>query len=47
MSKVMKVEEEINKYFNDKKELEEVNKPCWVFITFENEEGKERAMAYF
>lgn len=47
LSKVRVAEKEIDKIFKTRERLDRVNRPCWVFITFVTEEGKERAMAYF
>jgi hypothetical protein len=46
MSGVQSVEKELDRILNKEKRLNEINTPCWVFITFITEEGKERGMAY-
>ena len=42
-AKVDAVSDEINKLKNDPKEFEELTTPCSVFMSFESEEGYERA----
>ena len=44
-TKVAELNEKIEKYVKDHKD--ELTKPVAAFITFEREEGKNRALAYF